>query len=45
MWIHRPPAGAAAALMVPPWASTTFLAMASPSPAPPVWRLREPSTR
>ena len=43
--ILRPPRGLWSASIVPPCASTIRRAMASPRPAPPVWRLRELSTR
>ena len=40
-----PPAGRFARVISPPWARTIDRAIASPSPTPPVSRLREPSSR
>jgi len=40
-----PPSGALASVISPPWARMTLRAIASPSPAPPVSRLRELSYR
>jgi len=41
----NPPSGAFASVISPPWARMTLRAIASPSPAPPVSRLREVSIR
>ena len=43
--IHSPPRGEGRAMIVPSWASTMLRQIERPSPAPPVWRLREFSTR
>ena len=42
---RNPPSDEAPASMLPPCASTTLRTMARPRPAPPLARLREPSTR
>lgn len=41
----NPPSGRLAARMVPPCSNTEFFTMASPSPVPPILRLRPLSTR